>query len=132
MHAVLLGIDEASFLSAGGFLKGFILDENVPKRITFAPRIPVISASELGHSLSDSSIWEYARDNRYAIITKDADFTNRILLSSPPPWVVHLRIGNMPKRDFHFLLQRVWPQIEQLLPANKLINVYADRIEAIR
>jgi predicted nuclease of predicted toxin-antitoxin system len=113
-------------------LNGFILDENVPQRITFVPRVPVISSSSLGPSLSDSRIWEHARDKGYCIISKDADFTNRILLSSPPPWVVHLRIGNMRKRDFHALLQRVWPRIEQLLPEHKLINVYPDRIEAIR
>ena len=27
---------------------------------------------------------------------------------------------------------RVWPQIEALLPAHKLVNVYLDRIEAVR
>jgi predicted nuclease of predicted toxin-antitoxin system len=113
-------------------LKGFILDENVPKRITFTPQLPVISASMLGHSLSDSSIWELAYSKRYGIITKDADFTARIVLTSPPPWIIHLRIGNMRKREFHAFLQQIWPRIEQLLPEHKLINVYRDRIEAIR
>ena len=65
------------------------------------------------------------------IVSKDADFSDRIILHSPPPWVVHLRFGNLRKNDFHALLGRVWPQIEKLLKIHKLVNVYADRIEGI-
>ena len=113
-------------------MNGFILDENIPSRITFRPRLSVIHSADLGQSVSDSFLWEYARSNGYVIVTKDADFSNRILLSTPPPWVVHLRIGNMRKRDFHAFLQRVWPRIEALLPAHKLVNVFINRIEAIK
>jgi predicted nuclease of predicted toxin-antitoxin system len=42
-----------------------------------------------------------------------------------------LRFGNLRRRDFHQLLAKVWPQIEGLLPAHKLICVYHDRIESI-
>ena len=75
---------------------------------------------------------EFARARFLAIVTKDTDFSDRILLSQPPPWVVHLRIGNLRRTDFHAFLTRVWPQIEALLPAHKLVNVYLDRIEAVR
>ena len=69
--------------------------------------------------------------NELVIVSKDADFSERILLAPPPPWVVHLRIGNMRRRDFHAFLARVWPQVESLLPGHKLVNVFADRIEAV-
>jgi len=49
-----------------------------------------------------------------------------------PPWVVHLRIGNMRVKALRLYLTSAWPEIEQLLPEHKLINVYADRIEAVR
>lgn len=132
MHAVFVGTAQASFYFSGSCLNGFILDENIPSRLTFAPRLPVIHSADLGQRVSDSFLWEHARSKGYVIVTKDADFSNRILLSSPPPWVVHLRIGNMRKRDFHAFLQRVWPQIEALLPAHKLVNVFINRIEAIK
>ena len=132
MHAVFVGASQASFYFSGSCLNGFILDENVPSRITFTPRLPVIHSGDLGRSISDSFLWEHARSNGYVIVTKDADFSNRILVSSPPPWVVHLRIGNMRKRDFHAFLQRVWPRLEDLLPAHKLVNVFINRIEAIK
>ena len=76
-------------------------------------------------------MWEYARSNSLVIVSKDADFSDRILVTDSPPWVVHLRIGNMRRNDFHTFLARVWPEIEALLPAHKLVNVYPDRIEAV-
>jgi predicted nuclease of predicted toxin-antitoxin system len=64
-------------------------------------------------------------------VTKDADFSDRIILGAPPPWVVHLRFGNLRRGDFHALFARVWPQVEALLKTHKLVNVYAERVEGI-
>ena len=113
-------------------MKGFLLDENVPSRLTIVASLPLIHCVKLGHSLSDTFLWRHAIDHECAIITKDVDFSNRIMLAGPPPWVVHLRIGNMRRRAFHEFLARVWPEVEALLPAHKLINVYVDRIEAVK
>jgi len=113
-------------------MKGILLDENIPANITFRPNLPVTLANELGQSLSDSALWDHAKLHELVIVSKDADFTNRILLSNPPPWIVHLRFGNLRKREFHALLARLWPQVETLLPKHKLVIVYADLIEAIR
>ena len=54
------------------------------------------------------------------------------MLSAPPPWIVHLRFGNLRRKEYHALLAKMWPHIEALLPTHKLICVYADRIEAFR
>ncbi|WP_353851558.1 DUF5615 family PIN-like protein [Microcystis sp. LE19-195.1E] len=66
------------------------------------------------------------------MVTKDADFSDRIMLDFSPPKVVHLRFGNIRKREFHQFLARIWPQIEALVIEHKLVNVYLDRIEALR
>jgi predicted nuclease of predicted toxin-antitoxin system len=113
-------------------LKGFLLDENLPARLTFIPSLPVVHSTDLGRGVTDTFIWEYARVHSLVIVTKDADFSNRMFVSSPPPWVIHLRFGNMRRRDFHSLLAKVWPNIEALLPAHKLVNVYPNRIEGIK
>ncbi len=113
-------------------MKGFVFDENVPNRLTFVPKLPLAHSSSFGASPSDSDIWQQARANEWVIVSKDTDFSNRIMVSQPPPWVVHLRFGNLRKREFHAYLSRVWPQIESLLPEHKLINVYRNRIEAIK
>lgn len=116
-------------------MNGFIFDENLPARILFLPRLPVINASTLGpvgSKITDSMVWDHAKSHSLVIVTKDADFSNRIMVSQSPPWVVRFRIGNLRRAQLHLFAAKVWPRIEQLLPAHKLINVYLDRIEAIR
>jgi len=102
----------------------------LPARLTFAPSLPVCHARDIGTNPSDSELWGHARMKQLVIVTKDADFSDRILVRDPPPWIVHLRFGNMRRADFQRFLASVWAQIESLLPVNKLICVYADRIEA--
>jgi len=112
-------------------MKGFLFDENLPSRLRFSPKLPIISVPKIGKQPSDSEIWEFARQRELVIVSKDADFSDRIITQSPPPWVVHLRFGNLRRNDFHALLARVWPQIETLLKSHKLVNVYSDRLEGI-
>lgn len=112
-------------------MKGFLLDENLPLRLTFSPRLPVVAFSQVGRNPSDSQIWDFAQQHELVIVSKDADFSDRIMMQSPPPWVVHLRFGNLRRKEFHALLARVWPQVEALLKSHKLVNVYADRLEGI-
>ena len=112
-------------------MKGFLLDENLPARLRFKPKLPVFPAAKAGKTPSDTQIWDYARRHDLVIVSKDADFSERIIASSPPPKVVHLRFGNLRKDEFHELLARVWPKVEMLLKSHKLVNVHADRIEGI-
>ncbi len=112
-------------------MKGFLLDENLPSRLTFDPGLPVVSSTILGASPTDTQIWEHARREELVIVTKDADFSGRIILQNPPPWVVHLRFGNMRRHEFHARLGRVWPQVATLLKPHKLVNVHADRVEGV-
>ena len=93
-------------------MRGFLFDENLPSRLKFSPSLPIVAATIVGHSPNDSALWELARNEELAIVTKDADFSDRIIVGQPPPWVVHFRFGNLRRRDFHALLVRVWPQVE--------------------
>ena len=112
-------------------MKGFLLDENLPTRLRFTPSLSIVPFSALGASPSDSEVWEYARREEWVIVTKDADFSGRIILHEAPPWGVRLRFGNLRRSDFHALLARVWPQVEGLLKNSKLVNVHADHVEGI-
>ena len=112
-------------------MKGFLFDENLPARLRFTPKLPIVPAAKVGRNPSDTQIWEFARKHDLVIVSKDADFSGRIILQTPPPWIVHLRFGNLRRREFHAVLTRAWPQVEALLPAHKLVNVYADRVEAV-
>ena len=112
-------------------MKGWLLDQNLPARLTFKPALPITPVATLGARPTDSEVWEHARRAALVIVSKDADFSNRIIVSTPPPWVVHLRFGNLRRREYHHLLARVWPQVVILLQSHKLVNVYADRVEGI-
>ncbi len=113
-------------------MKGFLLDENLPSHLQFKPQLPVFPFSKVGPHPSDAKIWNFAQQHELAIVSKDADFSDRIILQSPPPWVIHLRFGNLRRKEYHALLARLWPQVEELLKSHKLVNAYSDRLEGIR
>ncbi|MDQ7083874.1 MAG: DUF5615 family PIN-like protein [Sulfurovum sp.] len=46
-------------------------------------------------NMKGSETWKYARDNNLTIVTKDADFSDLVLLNNPPPSVIHVKLGNM-------------------------------------
>src|SRR6185437_16029378 len=43
---------------------------------------------------SDDQIWEYARQNGFAIVTKDEDYNNLSVVRGSPPKVIWLQFGN--------------------------------------
>jgi predicted nuclease of predicted toxin-antitoxin system len=100
-------------------------------RRAFRQSYPSSPISKVGRNPSDSRVWEFARKHDLVIVSKDADFSDRIITSSPPPRVVHLRFGNLRRNEYHTLLARRWRQIESLLKTHKLVNVYIDRLEGI-
>ncbi len=112
-------------------MKGFLFDQNLPSHIRFTPRLPLLPVSDLGSNPTDTEVWDFARQRELVIVSKDADFSERIILSTPPPWVVHLRFGNLRRVEFHARLARAWPQVEALLKTHKLVNVYLDRVEGV-
>ena len=87
-------------------MKGFLFDENLPGRLTFGPSLPVLFSSALGPSASDTAMWNHARQHSLVIVSKDADFSERIMISSPPPWIVHLRFGNLRRAAYLHCLPR--------------------------
>ena len=42
----------------------------------------------------DQAVWDYARDNQFLLVTKDADFSELSTLYGFPPKVIWLRLGN--------------------------------------
>ena len=113
-------------------MNGFLFDENLPVNIRLTAAFPVIHVSVLGESPSDTQIWQYAKQHDLVIVTKDADFSDRFMVDASPPKVVHLRLGNMRQRVFQEFLAGVWQKIETLIVDCKLLDVYQDRIEAIK
>ena len=59
----------------------------------------------------DSVIWDYAKANGYAIVSKDSDFQQRSLLHGAPPKFIWLRVGNCKVKRIEDLLRRYSPAI---------------------
>ncbi len=53
----------------------------------------------------DGSIWTFARENQFVIVSKDSDFQQRSLVLGTPPKVVWLRVGNCPTAQIERLLR---------------------------
>jgi hypothetical protein len=53
------------------------------------------------------------------------------LLSEPPLRVIHVRLGNMKMRDFHQRVSEVWTDVCELSLQYRVIQIFADRVEAI-
>ena len=109
-----------------------LIDENLPEDISCWQNPDFIHAKSLGDKVSDGDIWRFARDNNLTIISKDSDFSNRILVSNPPPRVIHMRIGNMRFQMFERFTSKYWDEILALSQTHKLVNVYLDSLEGIK
>jgi len=96
-----------------------LLDENLSRRI-----VPFIQESYPNSShvvlldlenANDKIIRNYAIENDFVIVTKDADFYEMSLLYSQPPKIIWLKIGNQSKaKTINTLLENKL-QIEQVL-----------------
>jgi predicted nuclease of predicted toxin-antitoxin system len=112
-------------------MKKYLIDANLPYYFSLWNAEPFIHLKDINDSWTDQQIWNYAKENNLTIISKDADFSNRIIISPPPPKVIHVRFGNIKFNDFFKILTDNWNEIENLSNNYKLVNVFIDRIEGV-
>ncbi len=109
----------------------YLIDANLPYRFSLWRGDDFIHQNDLGDEWTDTQIWNYAKENNLTIVTRDADFSNRIIFHNPPPKVIHIRYGNMKMREFFIVLTAIWNDVIELSEDHKLVNIFRDRIEAI-
>jgi len=109
----------------------FLVDVNLPYYFSLWNNSDFIHQKDINDAWTDEQIWNYAKANNLTIITKDSDFSNRILLREPPPKIIHMRIGNLKMRNFFELIKQIWSEILNVQETHKLVNVFRDRIEGI-
>lgn len=110
----------------------YIVDANLPCYFELWNNPRFVHVKNLNDEWTDEEIWEYSKENDLIIISKNADFSNKIVVKSPPPKVIHIKVGNLKIRDLHKFLNDNWPAIEKKIKKFKLLNVYNDRIEGIK
>jgi predicted nuclease of predicted toxin-antitoxin system len=63
-------------------------------------------------SADDDVIWEHARLNEFAIVTKDEDFSELIVVRGSPPKVLWLQLGNCTTAEIEAVLRDRFAEIE--------------------
>jgi len=96
-----------------------LLDENLSRRV-----VPFIQDSYPGSTqitllgleqADDKFIRQYAIDNHFVIVTKDADFYEMNMVYGQPPKIIWLKIGNQSKASTIKVLQDNVEAINQVL-----------------
>lgn len=109
----------------------FLIDVNLPKHLPIWVSSQYLYVHNLGPDWKDSEIWQYATVHKLTIVTKDADFSERVLFSNAGPSVIHFRFGNLRVRELEAYLAAQWTEIARLSQSARLVHVYRDRIECI-
>lgn len=109
----------------------FLIDVNLPYHFSLWNGDDYIHQIDINDEWTDSQIWNHAKQNDLTIITKDTDFSNRVIFHQPPPKVIHVRLGNLKIRDFFVAINSVWDEVLELNRDHKLVTIFHDRIEAI-
>ena len=54
----------------------------------------------------DDAVWRFARDNGFAIVSKDSDFQERSQIAGSAPRVVWIRRGNCSTQEIEAMLRK--------------------------
>lgn len=63
---------------------------------------------------TDREVWNFARSEGFAIVTKDSDFNDLAILEGAPPRVVWIRVGNCTTSAIEQLLREHSDAIDAL------------------
>ncbi len=114
-------------------MKRYLIDENLPATMKLQKGDEFLHVLDVKKQMSDTEIWEYAKRNNYIIITKDADFYERIINAvEPPPKIIWIRMGNMKREKLEEVFFKKWKNIKQHLDRFDLIEVYEKGIEGVK
>ena len=109
----------------------YIIDANLPYYFSLWNNEDYLHVIDIDPHMKDSEIWKHAKEHNLIIVTKDADFSDLVLLNNPPPRVIHIKLGNMKMKDFHNAIDSIWEDVLKMSLEYKLIRVYKDKIEGI-
>ena len=85
-----------------------LFDQNISYRITNILSNSFPQAKHISQvgllDLTDTGIWEYARQNGFCIVTFDSDYYDLSIVKGSPPKIIWLRIGNVTTQRIAELL----------------------------
>ncbi|HRQ25126.1 MAG TPA: DUF5615 family PIN-like protein [Anaerolineales bacterium] len=99
-------------------MKLLLFDQNISPRLVerladIYPDSTHVSLLGMGNAM-DIEIWQYAHDNDYMIVTKDADFSELGVVRGFPPKIIWIRRGNCSTSDIETILRDNYEAIQLL------------------
>lgn len=87
-----------------------------------------IHVRDLGfQAADDTTIWDFAHDNDFVIVTQDSDYADWNKLRGAPPKIIWLRCGNATVTQIHQKIRAAVDRIQQM----KLDTAEVDIVEII-
>jgi len=78
----------------------YLIDANLPRWFSLWSSRDYDFVHDINPNWTDTEIWNYASVHGLTIVTKDADFSHRVLLRGDGPHVIHIRVGNKQASRF--------------------------------
>jgi predicted nuclease of predicted toxin-antitoxin system len=93
-----------------------LFDENLSHKLAnrLAELFPdSVHVRDVGMKATDDpTVWDYAKENDFMIVSKDADMHDLSLVFGNPPKVVWVRLGNCTTTEVENLIRREFDVIE--------------------
>jgi predicted nuclease of predicted toxin-antitoxin system len=97
----------------------FLVDENLPPSLAVMLEALYPGSAHVRYlgleGTKDPPLWELAKKDGYAILTKDSDFEQRSFLHGAPPKVVWLKVGNSSAAQIRALVSMHLAAIESFV-----------------
>lgn len=110
----------------------YLIDANLPFHLPVWKTEKFQFVLKINPSWDDEEIWKYAREHELIIVTKDKDFIVKQIAAGVPPKVIHVKFGNLKLKDFTTRINEVWQEVERLIQEYSTVNIYLNKIEAIK
>lgn len=104
-----------------------LLDQNISFRLikkisSVYKEVQQVRLLELENA-SDLDIWRYAKENNFAIVTFDVDFSDFASIYGHPPKIIWLRTGNKTTQSIAELLITNFEIITEFLNTEKYAEI---------
>lgn len=101
-----------------------LFDQNLSPRLLLRladlyPRARHVSQVGLDRA-RDEEIWIYAKENSFAIVTKDSDFNDISVVKGTPPKVIWIRVGDATTAEVEALLRSHHPTLQDFISDEEL------------
>ena len=107
----------------------FLVDANLPRKLTWFNKPGFLFVTDWGDNVSDSEIWDYAIANNLVILTRDSDYFDRIIQAKIFPKVIYFKLQQQGRKDMEEYFSIHWEQICTLIRVNRMVIASINSLE---